>query len=104
MDVLVDVVRGDRATVADVVVKAEGHVVRVKRDAVRHPDDRPDDTVGGLLAVGRALEAAGRQLQRKGWRRVPKPDVGSGDVEVHIAFAGETEVHKLSDWLQEVKR
>lgn len=33
----------------------------------RDPHDRPNDTVGELLAIGRALEYLGRKMQKRAW-------------------------------------
>lgn len=63
----VNVTYGHRATIADVrVVDAVGDVVVTRGEALRHPTDSNDRTVGELLAVGRALSALGSKLERKG--------------------------------------
>lgn len=46
--------------------------------AVRHPDDREKDDVGCQMALGRALESAGKRLQKIAWHNIedrPKADV-----------------------------
>ncbi len=40
-----------------------------KGEAIRHPDDKPDDAVGYALALSRAFGAASKQYERSAWRR-----------------------------------
>lgn len=66
---------GHRCTITDVtlpVLANDGSVSRVTAtgEAIRHTNDKHDAEVAHDLAVGRALESLGRQLQRRAQGRV----------------------------------
>ena len=58
---------GGKATVAEVEVHDDfsGNVVRASGQAFRHPDDKNDEELARMLATGRALQAAGRKLEKR---------------------------------------
>jgi len=56
------------------VENANGKVLysrQFKGEAVKHPDDKSRDRIGAELALGRAMEAAGKRLQNIAWAQVP---------------------------------
>jgi len=55
---------------------------RFTGSAVKNPLDREDSKVGCELALGRALESAGKRLQRIAWNNIPSHPV---EEEVKVA-------------------
>jgi len=77
-EVAAHITPGRNATIAHVSITYEdshGHQwVNTVGEAICHPDDKPNKDVGGELALGRALEAAGRRLVRRANGKVKHAD------------------------------
>lgn len=75
-----DVRGANRVWIAEVDISVESDQAIIYRKtftgtAFRDPSDRPNDNVGAQLAIGRALESAGKRIQKIAWQNVQKPEI-----------------------------
>lgn len=59
------ITRGHKATIAKVSFNTSDLSLEVTGEALVHPDDDRDEEIGDQLALGRALSALGRRLERR---------------------------------------
>jgi len=77
-------VKGHRAT----VIEAECYdfmtreYVRAKGEAIRHPDDKHDDTLATTLATARALKSLANKLERRANGRIKCNDDNARKAQV----------------------
>lgn len=72
--VTVVVVQGHRSTIAEALAVTHEGEIRSTGEALRHPTDKDDPSIGTDLAVGRALESLSAKLLRRANGRVRMHD------------------------------
>lgn len=104
------VLSSSRATVARIIVRIGDEETEFTGEALVFPGDKETDAdkfdpeIGQLLALGRALESAGRRLQRRGHGLVKTADHNRQMRIVQMENRKQTNFHKLRNRLAKSRK